>query len=43
MKLFNYSRKLVYDTNTGEILTFKEFEEFEKYMEKHGQDGQSDE
>jgi hypothetical protein len=31
MKLFHYSRKLVYDTETGELLTF---EEFEKQKEK---------
>jgi hypothetical protein len=31
MKLFNYSRKIVYDTETKELLTF---EEFKKQQEK---------
>jgi len=30
MKLFHQARKLVYDTETGEVLTFEEFEQKQK-------------
>jgi hypothetical protein len=34
MKIFHYSRKLVFDTESGELLTFKEFEQKQKEKEK---------
>src|SRR5579864_1483008 len=33
MKLFHHSRKIVYDTETGELLTFEEFE-YKKTMKE---------
>lgn len=38
MKVFSQSRQLVYDTETGEILTFKEFEERKELERQRGKE-----
>jgi len=38
MKVFNYSRKIVYDTETCEILTFEEWEKKQNEEAKETQE-----